>query len=134
MKDETVSSLFLLLVISMIRQQEIMRSNYLLDSEDCSQVYQRVYHGSQGHTVSLKLTSLWILESFISPSLLPLQTFLSGSLSPLDIFRSFSLIKENFLPAYLHVSAFLSWSFLFQLNFLKESTLTNGASLHIICT
>lgn len=63
--------------------------------------------------------------------LLPLQTVLSSaSLSPLDIFRSFSSIKGNFLPVILPVSAFLSWSFLSQFNFFKESTRTNGASLH----
>lgn len=50
MKHGTVSSLFLLLVIPMIREHEIIRSNYLLDSEDCSQVYQRFYHEPRTHS------------------------------------------------------------------------------------
>lgn len=90
----------------MSREQEIMRENYFPDREDCSQVYQRFFHGSQGHSKSkMALDPGDVHQPLSSPSDL---SSLPVPLSPLDdIFRSFLPIKENFSPVHLPVSAFL---------------------------
>lgn len=47
MKDEMVGDLFLLLVMSKAREQGVVNGKYFTGREGCSQVYQRLYHGTQ---------------------------------------------------------------------------------------